>query len=92
MADRRLSARVRGVVQGVGFRAFVLRSARALRVTGAVANRRDGTVAVEAEGPEEALQSLLRDLEKGPVGSVVDRVESTWSDTTGSFATFDIEL
>lgn len=72
----RLHAVVRGRVQGVGFRWFVREEARKLGLAGCVANRRDGTVEVEAEGPAEAIASLERVLERGPEHAVVDGVDS----------------
>ena len=49
---------MRGRVQGVGFRWFVREAARRLDVAGWVRNRPDGSVEVEAEGTEAAIQSL----------------------------------
>jgi hypothetical protein len=46
----RLHAVVHGRVQGVGFRYFVMREARALGLSGWVRNQADGSVEVEAEG------------------------------------------
>ncbi len=66
---------VYGRVQGVGFRDFVRRRARALSVAGWVRNLPDGTVEVRAEGPKDALLSLMSALHEGPVGSRVTRVD-----------------
>ncbi len=74
-ADReRLDASVRGRVQGVGFRYFVLREAESLGLDGFVANERDGSVRVVAEGPSEVLDALLGLLNEGPPASIVERV------------------
>ncbi len=70
----RLDASVRGRVQGVGFRYFVLREAEYLELDGFVANERDGSVHVVAEGPGEALEELLARLKEGPPASIVERV------------------
>ena len=72
----RLHAVVRGRVQGVGFRWFVREEARALDLAGWVANRRDGTVEVEAEGAAGAIESLREVLARGPDGAVVSAVET----------------
>ncbi len=62
---------VRGRVQGVGFRWFVRERALALRLAGSVCNRPDGSVEVQAEGDQRAIDSLLVSLREGPVGSRV---------------------
>lgn len=90
MNERRLRASVRGVVQGVGYRYFVLQAARSLGVAGRVANRYDGSVEVLAEGPEERLEILLRQLKEGPRSAVVKGVEVEWSPATGEFDGFDV--
>jgi acylphosphatase len=66
---------VRGVVQGVGFRWFVLREAQRLELRGWVSNLRDGSVEVVAEGPPASLSELERVLARGPSAARVERVE-----------------
>ena len=87
---QRLSARVRGRVQGVGFRAFVASQARRLGVTGYVRNCEDGSVEAVAEGPPERLRELEGALRRGPTGATVERVEAHWSGATGEFGGFRI--
>lgn len=55
------SIRVRGVVQGVGFRPFVFRAARACGIHGWVRNDGEG-VQIHAEGPEDAVSAFTRQL------------------------------
>jgi acylphosphatase len=81
---------IRGRVQGVGFRWYVQRSARALGLTGEVRNRRDGAVEVEAEGDREALRQLVELSREGPPASVVEAVEERWSDEPPRFGDFCI--
>lgn len=68
---------VRGRVQGVGFRWFVVRWARELGVTGWVRNEDDGAVQAYAAGTEEQLARLAGFLHKGPALSDVRSVEQT---------------
>jgi acylphosphatase len=85
-----LRAIVRGRVQGVGFRFFVLEVATGLGVKGYVRNLPDGGVEVIAEGPRDSLESLLAELRRGPSLSRVDRVTDSWSEATGAFTGFDV--
>ena len=78
-----MSAHVQGRVQGVGFRAFVYDAAQELGVAGSVRNTRSGGVLVEAEGPRDRLESLLRRLESGPSAARVERVSVSWSEPEG---------
>jgi acylphosphatase len=90
VTDERLEATVRGRVQGVGFRYFVIHRALDLDLTGWVANEPDGSVRCVAEGPRPALEQLLGSLETGPAGALVDRVATAWGPATGSFRSFEV--
>ncbi len=87
MAEVRLTARVRGRVQGVGFRWWTQAVARELGVAGWATNLSDGTVEVVAEGPEEACRQLLELLDgptrKGRPGYVTG-VVARWSVAQGN--------
>jgi hydrogenase maturation protein HypF len=76
---------VRGVVQGVGFRPWVVREARALGLGGRVWNDAGGSV-LEACGAEPALRELVRRIERCPLpGAQLTLVEATaraWSPET----------
>ena len=71
----RARAVVRGRVQMVGFRAFIVRHARDADVRGMVRNARDGTLECTVEGPRRAVERVLQALSKGPVSARVDRVD-----------------
>jgi acylphosphatase len=86
----RLDATVRGRVQGVGFRYFIIMQAMALDLTGWVANESDGSVRCVAEGPRASLDALLDALETGPAGAIVDRVTTAWSPASGTFGSFEV--
>ncbi len=59
------SIRVRGVVQGVGFRPFVYRLARANTLNGWVLNAEEG-VEIHLEGAETGLEAFVRGLKSQP--------------------------
>ena len=71
----RIHATVRGRVQMVGFRAFVLDRADTLEVRGTVANRPDGTVECVVEGPRDEVERLIQSLREGPRSARVDSVD-----------------
>ena len=60
--------RVRGRVQGVGFRYFTRATAVQLGLIGFVRNRVDGDVELEAEGEPAHLDQLAGAVRKGPPG------------------------
>lgn len=83
---------VSGSVQGVGYRYFVERAARHLKLTGYVRNLRDGRVEAYAIGSADALSSLRLSLERGPNGSSVTGVIEESAEIETRFAEeFSIE-
>ena len=86
----RLEAVVRGRVQGVGFRYFVLREAARLGLRGWVANEADGSVRCVAEGRKRDLEELLAGLREGPGGAVVRSVSEAWMPAAGRFDGFRV--
>ena len=81
---------VTGVVQGVGFRWFVLERARSLALDGTVRNRPDGSVEIAAEGPREALVRLVRSVLHGPPLARVREVRARWGPAAGTPAGFHV--
>jgi acylphosphatase len=75
MARRRVRAVVRGIVQGVGFRAAVEDAAAGLGVAGWVRNTVEGTVEVEVEGDGGAVEAMLAFLRVGPRAARVTGME-----------------
>ena len=65
---------VRGRVQGVGFRWYVVERARELRLAGWVKNRSDGNVELAAAGESGALAELEAAVTAGPPGARVEAV------------------
>ena len=89
-SDARLHAVVRGYVQGVGYRYFVMHRAREARLVGWVRNCADGSVECLAEGPRPALERLLEELHHGPYPAEVTRVDADWQPPRGDLRRFDV--
>ncbi len=83
---------VEGRVQGVGYRFFVEREARALGLTGYVRNLPDGRVEVAVEGAKAALDVLQERLRGGPRLAVVEHIQIIWAEATGKYAAFEARL
>lgn len=89
--DHELRAfRVRGRVQGVGFRWWTRQTADRLGLGGSVRNCRDGTVEVRAAGSGEALEELARALRSGPSSARVHAVEELEADPNTGRKSFEI--
>ena len=85
----RARIRVRGTVQGVGFRYFVRNTATSLGLDGRVSNRSDGTVEVVAEGERGPVEILIRELRTGPRYASVDGLDIQWEEPRKDFSGFD---
>ena len=91
MSDERLTARLTGRVQGVGFRWWARRQAEALKLTGWVMNSHDErAVELVAEGRSEDLDELVRRLEAGPPGAQVQQIDTQRGVASGEFSGFQI--
>ena len=71
----RKAGRAIGRVQGVGFRAFVRTSAKALGVTGWVKNMSDGSVTMELQGAAQIVEKLIAKIKRGRGRIKVDALE-----------------
>ena len=82
---------ISGRVQGVGFRWFVEREARAIGVAGWVRNNDGGTVEVLASGSADQLSRLRKALQQGPRAARVDEVQEIEEPQEESESSFRIE-
>jgi acylphosphatase len=67
---------VRGLVQGVGYRAFVERHALRHGLEGWVRNRNDGSVEAVFAGPAEAVEATIAECRIGPRHGKVDALDA----------------
>ena len=86
----RLTARVDGVVQAVGFRYWTVRQAGELGLTGTVRNNDDGSVGIVAEGPQSVVLDFRRWLRSPEAPGRVENVEESISRAAGSFSNFRV--
>lgn len=90
MEKKRVSVKIYGQVQGVSYRYYVQKKALKLKITGWAKNEPDGTVIVEAEGMDKALNKLIAWCQKGPSLARIEKVDIEWKDYCGDLEAFDI--
>lgn len=73
---------IRGLVQGVYFRAATAETARALGVAGWVRNTAEGVEAV-FEGPRPAVDRAIAWCYEGPPRAAVESVDIEWGEPEG---------
>jgi hydrogenase maturation protein HypF len=82
---------IKGIVQGVGFRPFVYRTAVANKLVGFVRNLGDAGVGVVVEGSPDAVSRFVAQLQKDrPPTSVIHQIDVTYPPETGEFKEFRI--
>jgi acylphosphatase len=72
MITRHLS--IRGLVQGVGFRRYMMYKAQQLDISGWVRNRSDGSVEATVHGTQDAVAAIIECAQRGPRASQVSTV------------------
>ncbi len=76
--------RVRGIVQGVGFRPFVFRLAQANTLAGWVFNDEDG-VEIHLEGPDQSLDAFVHSLKsEAPPAARIATIQIQSADPSGA--------
>ena len=86
----RLSLKIRGIVQGVGFRPFIHKLVGSYGLRGYIKNTSSG-VELELEGERAELERFVRDVpEKAPKLAVIESVEPEYSEELVGFTGFEI--
>jgi acylphosphatase len=83
---------VSGVVQGVGFRYFVLDAARETDLRGWVRNMPDGRVEAEVVGERGLIMDFVSQLRIGPRSAHVTGVDVQWKPADPECTSFEIRF
>lgn len=82
--------RIRGRVQGVGYRDAFVREASRRAIAGWVRNRRDGSVEALVQGADEAVAELIAWARQGPPAARVAEVEIHPAESEPAHAGFEV--
>ena len=81
-----------GRVQGVGFRYTAEGVAHRIGLMGWVKNLPDGRVEIICEGSKENIDLLLAELQQGPLGRHIQKVDCVWEAPTNEYDDFTVEF
>lgn len=82
--------KVKGLVQGVGFRYFVYNRAIKLDLKGYVKNLINGDVEIDVEGERSAIEALIEEVKTGPRFAVVNDLVIKWKNVEKFYKGFQI--
>lgn len=86
----RLLLKIRGIVQGVGFRPFIHKLVTDYALVGYIKNTSSG-VELELEGERAELERFVRAIpERAPKLAVIERVEAEYTDELAGYTDFEI--
>jgi acylphosphatase len=88
--EKQIKATVSGIVQGVGFRAFVYSLAREYNLKGYVKNLYDGDVEIVCEGDENLIRDFYKRVKIGSRFSRVTNLEIIVMEFENKFTSFEI--
>lgn len=94
MTDKLVSAQllISGMVQGVGYRWFVMRRAKEYNLNGQVRNLYNGDVEVEIEGYQSMIIDFAEELKIGSRSAHVTDIKIEWGEYENKYRAFEIKF
>ena len=90
VSQRRVHLRIRGLVQGVSYRAFARDEAQRLALGGWVRNLPGGDVEAVAQGAPEAVEAFVAWCQHGPDEARVESVTAQDEQAASEFTGFQV--
>jgi acylphosphatase len=81
---------IKGRVQGVGYRAFVVRTAGVFGLDGWVRNLSDRSVEAVFEGDRPSIEAAIKRLYEGSPAALVSSIDINWTDNPEGLSNFDV--
>jgi len=83
---------VNGLVQGVGYRYFVVREAQKLGLKGFTQNLYTGEVLTVLEGERLVVEEIIKKLKVGPMHASVKSCKVDWQEPKNEFTEFEVRF
>ena len=83
---------VNGLVQGVGYRYFVMREAKRMELKGFTQNLFTGEVLTVVEGERAIIEELFQKLKIGPIHASVKSCKVDWQEPKNEFIDFEVRF
>jgi len=83
---------VNGLVQGVGYRYFVIREAQKLGLKGYTKNLYTGEVLTVVEGERTIVEEMIKKLKVGPIHASVKSCKVDWQQPKNEFTDFEVKF
>ena len=90
--DIRAEIIANGLVQGVGYRYFVVREAKKLGLKGYTKNLYTGEVITVVEGERSIVEELIKKLKVGPIHASVKSCKVNWLEPKNEFTDFEVRF
>jgi len=90
--DIRAEIITNGLVQGVGYRYFVVREAQKLGLKGYTKNLYTGEVLTVVEGERSIVEELIKKLKVGPIHASVKSCKVNWLEPKNEFTDFEVRF
>ncbi len=88
--EKRAEIIAKGLVQGVGFRYFIMKNAEALNLKGFAKNLFSGEVLTTVEGNKSSIEELFNKIKIGPSHSSVNDCKIIWREFKNEFNSFEM--
>ncbi len=88
--DKRAEITANGLVQGVGFRYFIIKNAESLGLKGYTKNLFSGEVLTVVEGSVANIEDLFQRIKVGPSHASVKNCRIEWGESKNEFTNFEI--
>ncbi len=89
-SEKRAEIITNGLVQGVGFRYFIIKNAESLGLKGYTRNLYTGEVLTVVEGSRAKIEELFKRIKIGPSHASVKKCKIDWEENKNEFTHFEI--